>query len=185
MSLTLSPFPVSIYKSNWDCFEWCFTVVLSLLCRVRTVHVFKASVCSAVSALGQGPDCGFMWTAGGNDLFLSLGVCPITRGPKLYWHSSDRHVCHPVNLEDTKAAVLFLWQAFLPCFLSLPLALSLHHISLSSLSKVRICSDSRASCQVLHLEIVMIMGNCPKRPSWCNCWDEISLWFPPSRFHDL
>jgi len=149
------------------------------------VCVVCIHLCSAVSALGQGPDCGFMWTAGGNDLFLSLGVCPITRGPKLYWHSSDRHVCHPVSLEDTKAAVLFLWQAFLPCFLFLTLALSLHHISLSSLSKVRTCSDSRASCQVLHLEIVMIMGNCPKRPLWCNCWDEISLCFPPSRFHDL
>lgn len=141
--------------------------------RVRT-RVFSVSVCSAVSAIGQGPDCGFMWSAGGNDLFLSLGVCPITRGPKLYWHSSDRHVCHPVNLEDTKAAVLFLWQASLPCFLSLPLAPSLHQISLSSLSKVRICSDSRASCQVLHLEIVMIMWNCPERPPWCNKRDETS-----------
>lgn len=102
--------------------KWCFTVV-SIFCptpvcmRLRT-HV--RSVRSAGSAVGQGPDCGFMWPAGGNDLLLSLGVCPITRGPKLYWHSFDRHVCHPVNLEDTKAAVLFLWQASLPCFLALP-----------------------------------------------------------------
>jgi len=155
----------------------CMCVCAYTLCSVR--------VCSAVSAIGQGPDCGFIWPAGGNDLFLSLGVCPITRGPKLYWHSSDRHVCHPVNLEDTKAAVLFLWQASLPYFLSLPLAPSLHQISLSSLSKVRICSDSRTSCQVLHLEIVMIMWNCPKRPPWCNCRDETTLCFPPSRFHDF
>lgn len=71
-------------------------------------HVCSFVRCSAVSAAGQGPDCGFMCPAGENDLLLSLGVCPITRGPKLYWHSFDRHVCHPVNLEDTKAAVLFL-----------------------------------------------------------------------------
>lgn len=64
--------------------------------------------CSAASAAGQGPDGGFMMLASGNDLLLSLGVCPITRGPKLYWHSTDRHVCHPVSFEDTKQGVLLL-----------------------------------------------------------------------------
>ena len=66
--------------------------------------------CSAASAPGQGPDPGFMEAGDGNDLLLSLGGCPITRGPKLYWHRPDRHVCHLVNSEDTKQAVLFLWQ---------------------------------------------------------------------------
>lgn len=37
-----------------------------------------------------------------NDPLLSLGVCPITRGPKLHWHSADRHVCHPVSFQDTE-----------------------------------------------------------------------------------
>lgn len=63
---------------------------------------------SAESAAGQGPDGGFMMPGSGNDLLLSLGVCPITRGPKPYWHSADRHVRHRVSLEDTKQGVLLL-----------------------------------------------------------------------------
>ncbi|KAL6456519.1 hypothetical protein MHYP_G00350630, partial [Metynnis hypsauchen] len=72
------------------------------------IHPGQVASPSQGSAPGQRPDCGFMWPAVGIDLLLSLGVCPITRGPKLYWHSFDRHVCHPVNLEDTRQAVLFL-----------------------------------------------------------------------------
>lgn len=57
---------------------------------------------SAASAAGQRPDGGFMMPGSRNDPLLSLGVCPITRGPKLHWHSADRHVCHPVSFQDTE-----------------------------------------------------------------------------------
>lgn len=81
---------------------------------VKGLVVLRQVACewhSAASAAGRPPDGGFMMPGSGNYPFLSFGMCPITRGPKLYWHSADRCVCHPLRSEDTKRGVLVLWQA--------------------------------------------------------------------------
>lgn len=105
-----------MYIRTYGCLDETFIMCLFLGARgaVMELVVLRQVHCewhSAASAAGRQPDGGFMMPGSGNYPFLSFGMCPITRGPKLYWHSADRCVCHPLRSEDTKRGVVVLWQA--------------------------------------------------------------------------